>query len=398
MMSRSDQPRILLILETYLPDIGGAEFHLYYLAKQLLARGYAVEIVTGCTDLKPDHQDICPVHRYPHAVGRRALPYALVWLFRFIRMFRQFDIIHVHHSSFLATIAVIAGRITGRPVVVSLHGLGAHHSAVGRCPIRRFYRYLSLRGATRIIATSEELQAVAWRFAPAERVFFIPNGVDTKTFTPRQPRSFDHIGKELRLLTLRRLTLKHGVQFVIQALAAAGNRLAFTLRIAGDGPLRDTLERAVASHGLDDRVHFEGFLSHRQIIPVLEGCDVALFLSTVESTSLAALECMAMGCLVVCSNAGAYPRFIKHGVTGFMVDLFEDSTSRHDAPESLDPSQVVRIVDTLVAIQHMAPTDLAKVVEQARGVVRECFDWSVITERTLTEAYLPLLTQKVIDC
>ncbi|MEI6413940.1 MAG: hypothetical protein WCP34_06710, partial [Pseudomonadota bacterium] len=33
---------------------------------------------------------------------------------------RRFDIIHAHHSSFLATLAIIAGRLTRRPVVVSL--------------------------------------------------------------------------------------------------------------------------------------------------------------------------------------------------------------------------------------------------------------------------------------
>ena len=382
--------RILLILETYLPDVGGAEFHLHYLAKQFLARGHAVEIVTGNTDLGLDHRDLCPVHRYPHAVGRRAVPYTLVWLLRFVRLFRRFDIIHAHHSSFLATLAVIAGRLTGRPVVVSLHGLGTLDTSVGRCPIRRLYRWLSLRGASRIIATSEELQAVARRFVPEKRIALITNGVDTGQFVPPPSRSFEQIATRLRLVTLRRLTPKNGVQFVIQALAVAGQRLSFQLRVVGDGPLRGGLERAVATQGLGDRVRFDGFLSPGQVIPILGECDVALFLSTAESTSLAALECMATGCLVVCSNAGAFPRFVEHGVSGFIIDLFDQGTSRYDAPEYLAPAQVARIVDTLVAIQHTPPADLAAIAGCARQRVRERFDWAAITEYTLTEVYQPL--------
>ncbi|CAK0749043.1 conserved hypothetical protein [Gammaproteobacteria bacterium] len=382
--------RLLLILETYLPDIGGAEFHLHYLAQQMLAQGHEVEIVTGQTELGPTHQDICPVHRYPHAVGRRALPYTLLWLFRFLLLFRRFDVIHAHHSSFLATVAVIAGRLTGRPVVVSLHGLGTHDSAVGRCPIRRLYRYLSLRGATRIIATSKELQAVARRFVPAERIVFITNGVDITRFAPRSARSFEQIGTVMRLVALRRLTLSRGVHFAIQALVAAGERLACTLRIVGDGPLRAQLEGAVRDQGLGDRVHFDGFLSHDQVLPVLEVCDVALFLSTAESTSLAALECMAMGCVVVCSNAGAFPYFIESGVTGFIVDIFEEGVSHYDAPERLEPAQIDRIIETLVKIQNTPPSELAAISHQARQMVRERFDWAVIAEKTLIEVYQPL--------
>lgn len=386
-MSDTSKGRVLQILETYLPLIGGAEFHLHYLTQNLIAQGYQVEIVTGQTDGPVEHQDICPVHRLPHAVGRRAAPYVGLWLIRFLILFRRFDLIHVHHSSFLAFVAVIAGRLTGRPVVLTLHGLGALDSSVGRCPIRTLYRRVSLRGATRIIATSDELLAVALRFVPPERVVEVTNGVDTTQFAPATPRDFEGVASHLRLVTLRRLNPKNGVQFVIDALAAAGPRLAAQLRIVGDGPLRPAIEAAVAAHRLGDRVRFEGFLSHRQVTPLLDACDVALFLSTAESTSLAALECMAKGCLVVCSNAGAFPRFIRDGETGFIVPLFIEGQSDYDAPPHLEPWQATRVAETLMAIQAMPPAQLRRMAERAREEVRTRFDWSAITARTIAEVY-----------
>ncbi len=391
-MSATPKGRVLQVLETYLPLIGGAEFHLHYLTQNLIDQGWQVEIVTGLADdATVAHTDICPVHRLPHAVGRRALPYFFVWLVRFVRMFPRFDVIHVHHTSFLSFVAVIAGWFTGKRIVVTLHGLGVLDSGVNGCLIRRLYRWLSMKGAGRIIATSEEMREVALRFVDPEWVVEITNGVDTKRFAPVGDRAFEGVAETLRLATLRRMNPKNGVHFVIDALGLAGDRLKFHLRMAGDGPLRGAIEAGIAEFGLAERVTFEGFLSHDQVKPLLDDTDVALFLSTAESTSLAALECMAMGCLVVCSNAGAFPLFVQNRKTGFIVDLFEQGQSDYAAPMHLEDWQTKRVADTLVAIQAMPAAELRAISEAARAYVCAHFDWAVITERTAALAYQPLL-------
>ena len=136
---------------------------------------------------------------------------------------------------------------------------------------------------------------------------------------------------------------------------------------------------------------FEGFLTHDQVKPLLDETDVAMFLSTAESTSLAALECMAMGCLVVCSNAGAFPLFVKNRETGFVIDLFEEGQSDYAAPMHLEDWQTRRVAETLIAIQAMPPAELRRISEAARAYVRASFDWSVITANTVAQAYVPLL-------
>ena len=136
---------------------------------------------------------------------------------------------------------------------------------------------------------------------------------------------------------------------------------------------------------------FEGFLSHDQVKPLLDATDIAMFLSTAESTSLAALECLAMGCIVVCSNAGAFPLFVKDRETGFVIDLFEAGQSDYAAPMHLEAWQNQRIAETLIAIQAMPAAELRRISEAARAYVRAYFDWSVITADTVERAYRPLL-------
>ncbi len=385
--SRNPQGRVLQILETYLPLIGGAEFHLHYLTVNLLAQGWEVEIVTGAVNGADQSADPCPTHRLPHAVGRKALPYFFTWLFRFVRMFSRFDVIHVHHSSFLAFVAVIAGLFTGRRVVLTLHGLGALDSSVGYCPIRRLYRWVSMKGAGCIIATSEEMQAVARRFVPDNRIVLITNGVATDHFVTPKERNFDHVDQNLRLVTLRRMNPKNGVHFVVDALGLVKEQLRFTLRMAGDGELRPAIAEAVTTFGLGDRVTFEGFVSHQQVVSLLESCDVALFFSTAESTSLAALECMSMGCLIVCSNAGAFPQFVRNGETGFIIQLFHEGKSDYHAPLHLESWQNQAIAAMLLAIQKMPSQELQRISEQARAHVRAHFDWAVITAQTADKVY-----------
>jgi glycosyltransferase involved in cell wall biosynthesis len=388
--------RILVIQETYLPLVGGAEWHVHYLTEHLLALGHEVEIVTGRVDdqLLAGHRDPCPVHRHAHAVGRKAWPWLPVWIARFVGLFRRFDLVHVHHPSFLCMAAVLAARLTGTPVVVTLHGLGALDSSVGGSWLRKLYRYASFRGVGRAIATSEEMHAVACRFLPRERVALITNGVDSAVFAPPAPRDFSAAAAGLAMVTVRRLAPKNGVQYAVEALARAGDRVGGTLRIIGDGVLKERITGLIERSGLAGRVRFEGFLARERIIEALAGCDVALFLSTAESTSLAALECMAMGCIVVASNAGALPDIVHDGETGLVLDLFEPGLSLYQAPEQLSDRQYETIIAALARLQASPPEHLRRLSDNARRFVVETFDWSVIVGRTVAEVYQPLLADE----
>jgi len=80
--------------------------------------------------------------------------------------------------------------------------------------------------------------------------------------------------------------------------------------LAGDGPLREELEREAQTLGIADCVIFLG--DRRDIPAVLASMDVAVLTSDSESLSNVILEAMAAGLPVVAYRVGGNPELIDH--------------------------------------------------------------------------------------
>ena len=91
--------------------------------------------------------------------------------------------------------------------------------------------------------------------------------------------------------------------------------------LVGDGGQRRgfkaSLARLARSTGLDDRVHFLGYVpdAGRR----LGELDVLVVPSRAEPFGLVTLEAMAAGVPVIATDAGGSPEIIRHGREGFLV-------------------------------------------------------------------------------
>ena len=89
------------------------------------------------------------------------------------------------------------------------------------------------------------------------------------------------------------------------------------MAIAGDGPLRESLERQVADLGLRDRVLF---LGHTDQVPIfLRSLDVFLLASKFEPLGIALLEAKAAGLPIVATRVNEIPDIVIHGQSGVLV-------------------------------------------------------------------------------
>lgn len=101
------------------------------------------------------------------------------------------------------------------------------------------------------------------------------------------------------------------------SLTAAGNPQLVAL-VAGDGPLRETLEQEVALSGLGGRIRFLGHRSDAKEITA--SSDLFVLPSAGEAFGISALEAVALRVPVLLfADAGGPLEFVRDGVTGCIV-------------------------------------------------------------------------------
>jgi len=92
--------------------------------------------------------------------------------------------------------------------------------------------------------------------------------------------------------------------------------------IFGEGELKETLERQIASHHLEKHVLLAGF--RPDVISLCKTIDLFVMSSVTEGLGSALLDAMACGKAIVGTDAGGIPEAVVHGETGLIVPARND--------------------------------------------------------------------------
>jgi glycosyltransferase involved in cell wall biosynthesis len=219
------------------------------------------------------------------------------------------------------------------------------------------------------------------RFAPAERVVVIPNGVNTRAFAPSpKPENTD---TEMVILTMRRLAPKNGVQYLVEAapeVLAALPQARFW--VAGEGKLESALRKRVKELGLEERFCFLGIVPHDRTPEYYQRADLVVFPSSAESTSLACLEAMCCEKAIVASSLSAYQEMLgTTGERGILVSLFDREDSDYNAPLTLAPERIHTLAEAMIALAKDAE-HCTRLGRAARRFAVERYDWNLIAAQT----------------
>ena len=90
------------------------------------------------------------------------------------------------------------------------------------------------------------------------------------------------------------------------------------LRVVGDGPAREELERLAGGLGLESRVEFTGAVSDDEVARALAEAGVLASMSTEEAFGLAPLDALACGLRVVASDIPAHRELAERWGAGRM--------------------------------------------------------------------------------
>ena len=181
----------------------------------------------------------------------------------------------------------------------------AVHRALGTFD-RRIALYLAL--------TSFQRELLARGGFPAKRIRVVSNFLE--------PDPGEGAGERSGILYVGRLSVEKG----ITALVAAGAKVPGTLRIAGDGPLAQSVRDAGAGS-----ITYLGRLERAAVDAELRGA-VAMVLPSIwfEGFPLAVLEAFAAGTPLIASRIGSLAEIIEDKVTGLLVQPGDpDDLARH---------------------------------------------------------------------
>jgi glycosyltransferase involved in cell wall biosynthesis len=226
-----------------------------------------------------------------------------------------FQIIHSIWAGASGALAVGMGKLLGLPTVV--HVAGGELVAVadidyGGCLSwrGRIRERAVLRNATVVTCASAPIvELVAKRGVEAQRV---PLGVDLRRWPlrspvrrrPGEPARFVHVASlnpvkdQPTLLRALRLLADHGREF--------------RLDVVGEDTLGGRVQTLSGELGLAERVRFHGFLTQRELRPIIEAAHIAVISSRHEAGPVVALEAAAVGVPTVGSAVGHLAEWDEH--------------------------------------------------------------------------------------
>lgn len=339
--------RIAFVADDLYPGYGGQAAATQRHVESLLARGHEIRALAGA-ERKPSEPppgvsvERLPVWRPGEKQTHAALPNS-----RKIRALLEWaDVVQINTPTPLALRTLQLARCAGVPTVMGFHtqeeSAALHFSLLRpavQTALRTWYTYLYRRPDC-LVAPTSFAAGLASRYT-ARPVYVVSNGIRVPEIGAAEEERAVAVrqrllrGRKSLLVHVGRLTHeKRPGDLLSVASALAGRWRDWRLVVAGDGPLRRTLERRVFELGLSEEVSFLGYVSEGEKSDLLLAGDLFLMPSPTELQSIATLEAMVRGCAVAAADfeTSAVGTLVREAECG--IAYAPDRTER--AAESID--------------------------------------------------------------
>jgi glycosyltransferase involved in cell wall biosynthesis len=316
--------QVSLLTARYYRGSSAVDYHLVFGRESGPEGDYHAEIAASGV---PHHPQASLIRELAPARDLRALG-GLVTLLRRLRP-------HVVHarSAKARFLAPLAARLARVPVTVqTVHGWSFNNAVDRRRAVFIRLERLARRfcDATVLVSRQDLAEGLALGVLPKTAVargaaLVIRSGVDLGAVAPldeparRAFRAAEGVPDERPVVSLiQRLSPPKTPHVFVRALPAIlAKRPDAVAWIVGDGPLRPTVEAAVADAGVGGRVRFLGL--RKDVPAVLSASDVLVHSSLREGLPRVVLEALAIGTPVVATAVGGVLDAVTDDVTGLLV-------------------------------------------------------------------------------
>lgn len=367
---------------------GGVERHVRELAVRMAGRGHTVTVFCRAGYQPADgtphpgvRVKIRPAIRSKHL---EAISHTLAVMPEVMlpQALGGYDLVHIHAVG--PALFAWLPRLSGRKVVVTLHGLDFLRARWGRFAscVLRLGAWSARCFAHELIVVSHTLQEYCRAHGRAD-AHWLPNGVNAPPGPLRETgpdavpcaEANDVLARHGLapggyLLSLGRLVAEKGLHHLIRAFRGLDTPLA--LVIAGEGAPGDGYAEDLrdAARG-DARITFTGALYGADKDVILRNARLFVLPSELEGMPITLLEAMSHGCPALTADIAECDEIRTQAAAEGVDELFAvfacgDARSLHDALERL-----------------LTRPDLAATGLRARQYVLARYDWEAVTDATL---------------
>lgn len=316
-------------------NVGGISTHVYYLAREIIALGHEVHVITCEEGLAPKEENDKGV--YVHRVS----PYKIYtgdftkWVMHMnyamiqeaislITLRGKFDIIHAHDwlSAYSAKVLKCSFNM---PMVCTIHATEHGRNGGIRTEMQYYIsqvEWMLCYEAWKIVTCSYYMrQEVTDIFRPTwEKIWVIPNGVTKPPELEFDPESFrkQYANKDEKImLYVGRHVFEKGIHVLTEAAKEVVHRIGnVKFVIVGSGPMTEETKDKVRYLGIESKFVFTGYVDSDTKNKLYQIADASIFPSLYEPFGIVALEAMAAGCPVVVSDVGGLGEIINHRQNG----------------------------------------------------------------------------------
>lgn len=260
------------------------------------------------------------IFKYGKQYGSLTLLYEVIpWLPQGL----TYDIIHCHFGpnglkgALLQDIGAIQGKL-----ITSFHGMDVN--VIPRQCGADVYEQLFERGDLYTVNTEFTRDKAIALGCPQNKIVKLPVGFEISEYSfCERNLSF---GEPVKIITVARLVEKKGIEYAIKAVAKVTEKYPNIIyRIAGDGLLRESLEKLILDLKISNNVKLLGWMTQDQVRQLYADSHIFVLPSVTaangdqEGQALVLQEAQAMGLPVVSTLHNGIPEGVLDGKSGFLV-------------------------------------------------------------------------------
>ena len=310
---------------------GPWELVTHLLTEALVARGVEVTLFATLDSVTAGTLDGVVPRGYSEDPSLDAKVWEALHIAHLYERAGDFDLIH-NQADFMP---LIFAPLVETPVVTTIHGF----SSPRILPVYERYD-----DRVHYVAISDSDRAASLNYAAT-----IHHGIRVEEFP------FEARGGE-DLLFFGRIHPDKGAGEAIRAAQATGHRLAMYGLVQDEGYHAREVRPLVDG----ERINYHGVVGGAERLAALGRAKGLLHLNGFdEPFGLSVVEAMACGTPVIAYRRGSMPELIEHGVTGLLVDSFEEAIAAIGRLGEIDRAACRRAVEERFTVDRMADEYLA---------------------------------------